>query len=457
MEKAPFFDKQPTDAISEIICLVGSKAWNALGYDKQSKQANGEEWQLLCQALGRKPSNLPLVIGPSQLNSIHQIKLTDTQKVIRLCLFGELHETHKTALLLSIAKFTPLETVKFADNLANETEDVSGYIQRLRNDEMSRNIAEMQAQKIADNAPKKIPYIEFRHSAQGEGLHYVIPKIDKETGEVFDEKASWICSDVELVGQGKDLQGEYYYLFRWQNNDERTPRIEAVHLADFGSETGWKQLKANGLKMVQGAGLTAKLTEHFHALSKAVPHNWKITALAGWQNGAYLLPTGEMIGQPQSPIYFTKKSIDTLGYNTAGTLESWQTEIAGNVRGNHSMMLGIATALSAPMLSILGLSSFGVHLYAESSKGKSTTLHLANSIYGESDKLMRTWSATAYSIQQEAEARNDGFITLDEIGQAKDPRNLETIAYDLFNETGKMQGKKEGGNRKVNRWKISAC
>lgn len=45
----------------------------------------------------------------------------------------------------------------------------------------------------------------------------------------------------------------------------------------------------------------------------------------------------------------------------------------------------------------------------------------------------------------EAAARNDGFLTLDEIGQqAKDARNLEAIAYDLFNETGKIQGKKKG-------------
>lgn len=99
--------------------------------------------------------------------------------------------------------------------------------------------------------------------------------------------------------------------------------------------------------MTTGQGLTANLAQHFHAISKTVPQNWKITKLTGWQNGAYLLPNGEMIGEPHGPIYFTEKSGASLGYTTSGTLESWQREIADNLKGNHSMMLGVAVALSA--------------------------------------------------------------------------------------------------------------
>ncbi|PRJ55648.1 hypothetical protein BV097_00045 [Haemophilus influenzae] len=120
------------------------------------------------------------------------------------------------------------------------------------------------------------------------------------------------------------------------------------------------------------------------------------------------------------------------------------------------MMIGVAVALAAPMLSLLGRESFGVHLFAESSKGKSTTLNIANSIYGNPEKIKLSWSTTATGVKNEAAARNDGFITLDEIGQAKDGKNLETIAYDLFNETDKIRGEKEGGNRQIKRWKVSA-
>ncbi|CAM3005950.1 DUF927 domain-containing protein [Glaesserella parasuis] len=456
MNNAPFFEKQPTDGITELFCLIGSKAWFALGYDKQNKTANGEEWHLLCQSTGKNTKQLPLVIGEKQLKEIHQLNITKTQKMIRFCVYGSISEEQKTALLLNIAQNSPLETVRFADNLGDITEDLSGYIQRLRQDKETQKIAELVSKNLVDNAPKKVPYIDYRDDENGEGLFYIVPIVDKESGEIINEKAKWICDNLELKGQGKDPQGEYYYLFSWQNADEQAPRLEAVHLADFGTETGWKQLKANGLKMTTGQGLTANLAQHFHAISKTVPQNWKITKLTGWQNGAYLLPNGEMIGEPHSPIYFTEKSGASLGYTTSGTLESWQREIADNLKGNHSMMLGVAVALSAPMLAILGRESFGVHLFADSSKGKSTTLNIANSIYGNPDKIRLSWSTTAVGIKNEATARNDGFITLDEIGQAKDAKNLEAIAYDLFNETGKIQGKKEGGNREVNRWKVTA-
>ena len=214
-------------------------------------------------------------------------------------------------------------------------------------------------------------------------------------------------------------------------------------------------LKAQGLKMTQGSGLTQKLTEHFHFNGNHFTQ-WTITNVTGWLNGAYLLPNGEIIGAPSKPIYFTDRSSSSLGYTTSGTLADWQREIAQNVRGNASMMIGVAVALAAPMLSLLGRESFGVHLFAESSKGKSTTLNIANSIYGNPEKIKLSWSTTATGVKNEAAARNDGFITLDEIGQAKDGKNLETIAYDLFNETDKIRGEKEGGNRHIKRWKVSA-
>lgn len=168
------------------------------------------------------------------------------------------------------------------------------------------------------------------------------------------------------------------------------------------------------------------------------------------------MPNGEIIGTPTKPIYFTDRSSSSLGYTTRGTLADWQREIAQNVRGNTSMMLGVAVALAAPMLSLLGRESFGVHLFAESSKGKSTTLNIANSIYGNPEKIKLSWSTTATGVKNEAASRNDGFLTLDEIGQAKDGKNLETIAYDVFNETDKIRGEKEGGNRQIKRWKVTA-
>ncbi|WP_439287105.1 DUF927 domain-containing protein [Lonepinella sp. BR2357] len=307
--------------------------------------------------------------------------------------------------------------------------------------------------------PKNTPYVDYKEMENQSGLFFINPEQITYKGDtpiIKPEKISWICNKLELKGQGKDNQGDYYYLFSWQNTDEKAPRLEAVALSDFGSETGWKQLKAKGLKMTQGQGLVSKLTDHFHQISQQMPTNWKITKLSGWQNGAYLLPNGEMIGEPTSPIYFTNQSSKSLGYTTGGTLESWQNEIAQNVRGNSSMMLGVAVALSAPMLKILERDSFGVHLFGQSSKGKTTILKIANSIYGKGKDIMLNWNATALSVQNEAAARNDGFVGLDEIGQATDGLMLKKTAYDLFNEISKGQSNKDGVNKEAKHWKITA-
>lgn len=78
------------------------------------------------------------------------------------------------------------------------------------------------------------------------------------------EEKTWICDDLALVGEGKTQGGEYHYLFQWQNRDENKPRTVAIAREDFGTDSGWKMLKAQGLKMTQGSGLTQRLTEHFH-------------------------------------------------------------------------------------------------------------------------------------------------------------------------------------------------
>lgn len=417
--------------------------------------------KMILEAIREEPNCKPVFIGKQELERLPNIRITPASsecETLSIYQLGELTEEQKTLICTAIARHSSkVKTAILYDNAIQVLENMSGYIQKIRagEDDTTKMIIEQAQAKNEANMPKNSPYFEEREINGAKGLYYIIPKIDKDTGEILSEKERWTCNPLALKGEGYNESGEAFYIFEWEHPQTRKPHTEAIPFASFGKSAGWEVMQRYGLKMTNESYLN-KLADHFHAISKTTPRNWKVTALAGWQNGAYILPNGEMIGEPKSPVYFTQKTMDTLGYTTKGTLESWQSEIAGNIRGNYSMMIGIATALTAPLLKILGLSSFGVHLYGDSSKGKSTTIHLANSIYGDKSKLVKTWNSTPYAIQQEAVARNDGFLTLDEIGQAKNAKDLEAIAYDIFNETGKMQGKKEGGNREINRWKITA-
>ncbi|EJZ1366254.1 DUF927 domain-containing protein, partial [Escherichia coli] len=121
-----------------------------------------------------------------------------------------------------------------------------------------------------------------------------------------------------------------------------------------------------------------------------------------------------------------------------------------------SMMLGVAVSLSAPLIGLVGADGFGVHLFEQSSAGKTTTQNIASSLWGEPDAQRLTWYGTALGIANEAEAHNDGLLPLDEIGQAGNAREVSTSAYTLFNGSGKLQGAKDGGNREIKHWRTVA-
>ncbi len=216
----------------------------------------------------------------------------------------------------------------------------------------------------------------------------------------------------------------------------------------------WKIIDTRGLKITNNTTLKNELADYLQ--NSGDRKLWTISNATGWQNGAYILPNGEVIGEPDTPVLFRSQSASYAGYDTKGTLASWQAEIAANVAGNPSMMLGVACAFAAPIIHLIEADSFGVHLFGGSTAGKTTTANIASSIYGHPDKTRLSWNATGLGLTNEAAARNDNFMPLDEIGQGSHRKHVEQTAYALFNGVGKIQGAKEGGNRELTRWRIMA-
>lgn len=433
------------------IILIGDEAWQA--WDN----GNGTLWQMLNENLLKLGCDFkPYIFGENPLKNIPaQTLAPKTQEYIKLFECGQLSEPQRTAICHNLATKTAAKVVSLHNVATGELiENFSPYIERIRKGEAETAKIIAQA-SIDQNALKTSPYIDYRENGLLEGLFYVVPKLDKDTGEVLREDLKWICDKLELIGKGKNENGDYFYIFQWHNPDEKEPRIEAINCGDFGTDTAWRLLKNQGFKMTPKTGIAQNLVEHFHALGLNV-QSWAVTHSTGWHNGAYLLPSGEILGEPSQPIIFKNKSANANGYDTKGTLESWQQEIARYANKNTSMMLGIATALASPLLRLINAKSFGVHLFNSSSKGKTTTLNIANSLYGNPDLIDLSWNTTATALNNEAAARNDGFITLDELGQAKKIYDVENIAYSLFNEKGRAKGMKEGGNDELSRWKITA-
>lgn len=293
------------------------------------------------------------------------------------------------------------------------------------------------------------PHIQSRI----DGVYWVEAKSDKDTGEITTRE-SWLCSALEVIGTGIDDSKTRYLILRWRPFGSKGDTVQAIPFADIGEREGWRTLKAGGVNVTTKSGLRATLADWLQSCVNG--EVWRIAHATGWQCGAYIMPDGEIIGTPDQPVLFNGRSSAASGYTTSGTVESWRENVGRLAFGNYSMMTGVAAALAAPLIGLAGADGFGIHLYEQSSAGKTTTANVASSLYGNPDVLRLTWYGTALGLANEAAAHNDALMPLDEIGQGADPVEVYKSAYALFNGTGKLQGAKEGGNRDLKRWRTVA-
>ncbi|WP_368927963.1 DUF927 domain-containing protein [Citrobacter freundii] len=304
---------------------------------------------------------------------------------------------------------------------------------------------------------KKSPGIDDdlkpRVESRSDGIHWITPKVDKDTGEIINTEA-WLCSPLEIAGAGSDNARQRFLILRWDVPGNRGQVTRALPWEDIGDREGWRTLKNGGVSVTTKPSLRAILADWLQRTGSG--KEWQISHTTGWHSGAYIMPDGDVIGEPEIPLLFSGRSAAAGGYTVSGTPESWRDSVARLALGNPSMMLGVAAALSAPLIGLVGADGFGVHLFEQSSAGKTTTANIASSLYGEPDALRLTWYGTALGIANEAEAHNDSLLPLDEVGQGSSAKDVATSAYTLFNGAGKLQGAREGGNRELKRWRTVA-
>lgn len=316
--------------------------------------------------------------------------------------------------------------------------------------EVSAKLQVINGGKKGTSKPESLrPHIQSRI----DGVYWVEPKSDKDTGEIT-ARESWLCSALEVIGTGIDDSKARYLILRWRPFGSKGDTVQAIPFADIGEREGWRMLKAGGVNVTTKSGLRATLADWLQSCANG--EVWRIAHATGWQCGAYIMPDGEIIGTPEQPVLFNGRSSAASGYTTSGTVDSWRESVGRLAFGNYSMMTGVAAALAAPLIGLAGADGFVIHLYEQSSAGKTTTANVASSLYGNPDVLRLTWYGTALGLANEAAAHNDALMPLDEIGQGADPVEVYKSAYALFNGTGKLQGAKEGGNRDLKRWRTVA-
>lgn len=125
------------------------------------------------------------------------------------------------------------------------------------------------------------------------------------------------------------------------------------------------------------------------------------------------------------------------------------------VQASDDCALAVFAALTAPLLRPFGdLPGFAVHLCGDSSKGKTSMLRCAASVYGDptNPAWVPSWNSTLSGLEQHAAQLCDLPLCFDEAG-AGDPDAIQTAIYMLINGVGRQRMTKELTMRPTLSWK----
>lgn len=257
---------------------------------------------------------------------------------------------------------------------------------------------------------------------EGDWLHVVAPHFDivARTSSITD------------AGCGLVLQ------FKGERSGK--PKDVEIHKSDLLLGRGLPlcaQLANEGLHFLD----PAYIPRFIKYLSQAAPAELRMVAgPPGWtKDGDFALPDA-IYGKDKTVTLVRVHGINK--YRTNGSLPDWQENVAALAVGNWRSVVQISTSFAGPLLKLLGIEGFVFHTPGLSSKGKTTSLQAAASVWGFPDKgeegNIIFGSSTSNSLEGVAERCSDTGGYLDEIGLIP-LKELHAAVFKLSEGTGKTR------------------
>lgn len=100
--------------------------------------------------------------------------------------------------------------------------------------------------------------------------------------------------------------------------------------------------------------------------------------------------------------------------------------------------------------------NFIVHLYNDSSSGKTTALRAAAGLWGNPSRLIDMWRTTDNGLEGRCLSRNDMCILLDEAGMVPNEDIIKNSVYMIGNGGEKMRANRDGGERRPRQFRLIA-
>lgn len=282
-----------------------------------------------------------------------------------------------------------------------------------------------------------------------DGLYYL------EASSNGNEYKRYICSPIKVIAQTRDSTNNAWgRLLEWHDADG-VKHAQAVPMELFQSDGVdlRKALAYQGVVIAPDA--KARNLMQSYLMSYPTQQRALCVDRVGWHDDVFVLPHVQ-IGQNSNGdivVYQANNSLDNR-YQSKGTLEQWRNDVAQLVQTHGLLSFALCTAFAGQLLTPLNQQGGGFHFKGGSSKGKSTALYLASSVWGNPKQFYRTWRATGNALEHTAYMHNDGFLVLDEISEISNPKELGSTIYMLANGLGKGRMNKQIAAKVMHQWKV---
>ena len=213
------------------------------------------------------------------------------------------------------------------------------------------------------------------------------------------------------------------------------------------------------LARLAGAGLEiydpAERSKLRKVLAHPVDQFARVAHRTGWHDDTFVLPQGAINGAEGELQIWDGDESHEHAFRSNGTLEEWQSQVAKPVETHRLLLLAISMAFVGPCLRLCDYpDDFGLHFYGPSSRGKTTALDIAASVWGSPDTFSRTWRGTSNGFESITAARNDVLLILDELKQVA-PQDLAQTIYMLAQGRGKQRANRSGDARRTHEWRLA--
>ena len=265
----------------------------------------------------------------------------------------------------------------------------------------------------------------------------------------------WISASFEVLGQCRDPRGRAWgKQIRFSDADGR---VHMRHVSDatlHGEPAALcAELADEGLRINRSR--QKELVEYLSGV--AVSERVTNVGRTGWHevggNRVFVLPSETVsVGMGE------RVALDATAhgpYEARGSLGDWKQGVGTLTAGHALPVFMVSAALAGPLAHLVGAEGGGVHVFGQSSIGKSAMLAAGASVWGRggSPGYVRSWRATANGLEGAAASATDTCLVLDELGVGE-ARDVAASIYALANGSGKQRARRDGSPQEPRGWRV---